>query len=149
MSQNDTCTQNGSANGAGNGTLNSAHTKTSQADNGLLYTHRARQKLVRDKTVREIRKNEGKPLYRILKCDEEFVEAALELLVEQAEHARDAETKAELLVRCADLYEVLLSVLEKSGCTESHLHKTQAERINELGGFKRALFLMSVVQKSP
>ncbi|KAM3109113.1 pyrophosphohydrolase domain-containing protein [Phormidesmis sp. 146-33] len=74
--------------------------------------------------------------------EEEFHQALRAKLVEEAQEAAAAATKADLVTELADLYEVIDTLMEVSGIDREAVLKEQKRRQLERGGFSRRIRLL-------
>jgi predicted house-cleaning noncanonical NTP pyrophosphatase (MazG superfamily) len=96
-------------------------------------------KLVRDRIPGLISAGGGKPNVRVL--DEQGFDAALmDKLLEEATELRDADV-SDRLEEAADVYEVLLSILDAQGLTAQDLVAAAHDKRQRRGGFSRRLWL--------
>ncbi|WP_380172587.1 nucleoside triphosphate pyrophosphohydrolase [Kineococcus sp. DHX-1] len=97
-------------------------------------------KLVRDRIPDVIRANGEEPVVRVLGGDE-FVDAVLEKVVEEAGELRAATTVEERLAEAADVYEVLVAVAGACGTTIDEVVRRAAAKRAERGGFGDRVWL--------
>lgn len=100
------------------------------------------KKLVRDKIPEIIAANGEKAVIRTL-GENEFAEALLQKLVEEAQEAKQA-AGDELKSEIADIYEVIDAMLATKGFSKEEITKIQNEKREKRGGFLQHLFLESV-----
>ena len=98
-------------------------------------------KLIRDR-IPEIIREEGKECEVEVMGEDEYRQALLEKLVEEAEEAAKA-GDGELVVEIADLLEVIDAVLDVWGIPEVEVMEIKRERCQMRGGFERRFRLIS------
>ncbi|MHC1744018.1 MAG: DEAD/DEAH box helicase family protein [Syntrophobacteraceae bacterium] len=109
------------------------------------------RKLVRDKIPEIIREQGGSALVRALSADE-FDDAIGRKVLEEAHELFNAwrtGSPQEILRECADVYEILLSILSRHGYSEDELIAERQKRLKERGGFGAMQFLECVGQDAP
>lgn len=106
-------------------------------------THTVYQKLVRDR-IPEIIQLDGKHPHTTCLDREACKLALLEKLVEEAEEAKEADNRVDLITELADLSEVFDAILEKFEITAEQVYERKANRQRERGGFNNCIFLVSV-----
>jgi len=99
-------------------------------------------KLIRDR-IPEIIEAEGKTCHIEVMPEEEYRQALLAKLVEEAQEAFQAGTDR-LVTELADLYEVIDAVLAAHGIDRETVLQVQAQRRSERGGFEQRLKLLWV-----
>jgi predicted house-cleaning noncanonical NTP pyrophosphatase (MazG superfamily) len=97
-------------------------------------------KLVRDRIPDIIRAEGREPDARVL-TDDEYVEALLAKVVEEAGELRDAATAEERLAEAADVYEVLLTVAELCGASIEDVVRLADVKRRQRGGFGGRVWL--------
>lgn len=100
------------------------------------------KKLVRDKIPEIIVSKGDSPITRIL-SEEEFSECLREKLREEVCEFLEDGTVEEL----ADIYEVILAVLEHMGISFETFEKMRRDKILEKGGFSQRIFLESIIEQ--
>ena len=94
-------------------------------------------KLVRDKIPEIIETNGDLPHFRIIKDDEEYLQALLQKDVEEGiELANDPN-----LEELADKLEVIYAITKLRGYTLEQLETARAEKAAKRGGFDKRIFL--------
>ena len=101
---------------------------------------RVYKKLVRDKIPEIITAKGDTPITRVL-SDEEFLEYLSKKLNEEVQEFLSEGTVEEL----ADIYEVLLALLEHMDITFESFEKLRIQKFLERGGFSKRIFLDSVL----
>jgi predicted house-cleaning noncanonical NTP pyrophosphatase (MazG superfamily) len=96
-------------------------------------------KLVRDRIPAIIRQAGRKPESRILERDD-YRRALINKLFEEAEELRNADSTQQL-EEAADVYEVLLALVEDAGFTVEELLSAAARKRLERGAFQRRIWL--------
>ncbi len=97
-------------------------------------------KLVRDK-IPEIIEADGKTCKIEVLSDEDFLKALDAKLDEElAEYHKDQNIE-----ELADLLEVIYACAEMRGCSKAELEKARLMKAEKRGGFKKKIFLNSVV----
>ena len=99
-------------------------------------------KLIRDR-IPEIIDRDGKQFTTKVMNKNEYHQALLDKLVEEADEARIA-TPEKLIIELADLLEVIDSLLEINGIDREYVMSIQNQRRFERGGFKKQLKLLWV-----
>ncbi len=100
-------------------------------------------KLVRDR-IPEVIADQGKSC-RIRTLDTFALQQALrDKLVEEVDEFLVAENVAESLYELADVLEVVESLARISGMPLTELHRLQAEKHQQVGGFDRGIYLIDV-----
>lgn len=100
---------------------------------------RVYNKLVRDKIPGIVKTNGFTPITRALD-DQEFLEALNKKLVEEMEEYLESYEMEEL----ADIYEVLLAILDIRNISIDEFEKIRYHKIQERGNFQNKVFLISV-----
>lgn len=104
-------------------------------------------KLVRDKIPQIMEARGQTPITKVL-SDEEFGQALRDKLIEEAEELRKAMDKTTLIEELADISEVIETILEVEGLSQSQVKKVQLEKRKKSGGFKQKLLLLPPPQSS-
>lgn len=101
-------------------------------------------KLVRDRIIEFIERDGVNYKSRILD-DNEFQKELLKKIVEEAQEVFEAgsngENKEELIMELADLQEVMDSVIQSFGLTNSEVTQVKQDRKEKRGGFEKKIFL--------
>lgn len=100
-------------------------------------------KLVRDKIPEVIKSNGSKPITRIMD-DNEYEKELLMKLLEETNEVLSAKTNEEILEECADVTEVIFSIVELKGYSIEDLLETRKQKFEKRGGFKEKIFLENV-----
>jgi predicted house-cleaning noncanonical NTP pyrophosphatase (MazG superfamily) len=101
-------------------------------------------KLIRDR-IPEIIDQDGKQFATEIMNENDYKQALLEKLVEEAGEARIA-APGKLITELADLLEVIDALLETSGIDRDQLRAIQSQRQFDRGGFEKRLKLLWVEQ---
>lgn len=105
----------------------------------------AMNKLVRDRTVeRQYCRGAIDVVKRTLDFDE-YQKALKEKLFEEIQEIVNAQTVPEFISECADVFEVIESLLTCVNSTLEDVHKVQKEKRENRGGFSDRCFIESVV----
>lgn len=97
-------------------------------------------KLVRDR-IPEIIATDGRHCATEIMKDEEFRQALLVKLIEEAQEVADADA-GDMVKEIADLYEVIDALLIAFNLDKDAVLATQKKRCEERGGFKKRIKLL-------
>ena len=98
------------------------------------------QKLVRDFIPDIIEKNGEIPITRILE-DDEYKKALFQKLKEEVEEVCSASTTDDVLEEVADVYEVLLAIVELHNHSMDDVFEIAQKKKIKRGGFQKRVFL--------
>lgn len=101
-------------------------------------------KLVRDNIPGIIKKEDRKPITRTLN-NQEYHEELLGKLYEECIEVNRAKNKQERLKECADILEIIETIIKKDGYSNEDLIKEQEIKRKCNGGFTKRIFLEKVV----
>lgn len=100
-------------------------------------------KLVRN-NVPKIMKQEGKKCVIKILEDDEYKQALLKKIVEEAAEMRESKGDSqELIKEVGDIEEVLESIISVFGLNAQEIERIKKERKNSRGGFDKKIFLES------
>lgn len=100
-------------------------------------------KLVRDKTLERMEKQQVQTKHRLLSPDEKK-RALFEKLIEEAHEVSKEEERAALIAELADVLEVVAGICASYNISESELAKIQLDTYQARGSFKKGIFLESI-----
>ena len=103
-------------------------------------------KLVRDKIPEIIKKDGAKPVIKKL-SEKRFKEELRKKIIEEAKEVFEAKGREELLKECADLQEVLITLMDAEKISFSELNTVRRKRKKDRGGFEKRVFLVQTVSK--
>lgn len=97
-------------------------------------------KLVRDR-IPEIIRKDGRECEVVKMSEEEYRQAALEKLIEEAQEAATAEPQ-QLVTELADLYEIIDAIMTAYRIERDLVLAKQKQRRTERGGFNKRIRLL-------
>jgi len=98
------------------------------------------EKLVRDKIVKEMKKQGKKPKFRVLNS-KEYLDALKDKLMEESLEVKQATSKKQLKEEIADVYEVLKSLMKANTISFKEVRKAAKMKKKMKGAFKRKISL--------
>lgn len=98
-------------------------------------------KLWRDKAVEMMEENHGSKINWRYLNDQEFNHHIRAKLLEEAEEVVATESRTELILELADIYEVIDSLIAVNGITKEEIIAEQTKKHNERGGFAGRKFV--------
>jgi predicted house-cleaning noncanonical NTP pyrophosphatase (MazG superfamily) len=98
------------------------------------------EKLVRDRTIERLNKNNVMANYSILDNDNDYLHRLIEKLDEEAREVKESASSEERLSELADVLEVIYAICKASGKTLADLEKERADKFAERGGFEKRIF---------
>lgn len=98
-------------------------------------------KLIRDR-IPEIARAHGDELRVRTLNSKEFILAALDKVVEEAQELRSAPDRESRITEAADVLEALSAVLAEAKIAQAEVAVERNRRLNERGGFAKRLLLM-------
>jgi predicted house-cleaning noncanonical NTP pyrophosphatase (MazG superfamily) len=103
------------------------------------------QKLVRDKILEKIENSGGKPRYRRLK-NQELIDKLISKLYEEVLELKETDRNQveELKNEIADVEEIVSYLIKTLKITRIELKQKQKEKVEEVGGFKKKIFVETV-----
>lgn len=102
-------------------------------------------KLVRDRIPEIIKKDGGIPVIRKL-SQKEFKAEVLKKVLEEAKELSEVKNREELLKECADLNEILETLIDAYKIDRKELNKVRSKRKKDRGGFEKKIFLIKTTK---
>ncbi len=103
------------------------------------------KKLVRDGVIDAIIRNGESPEYEVL-SGPKLGRGLMRKVLEEARELVKGKTHAEILAESADLVELIRAILKFHGLTLKQLEKVRKKKLKDKGGFKKGIFLKSVLE---
>lgn len=100
-------------------------------------------KLVRDKIVSGMKKDGGKPIFRVL-SNEEYIESLKNKVVEESNEFI-LQPDEDPLDTVVDVYEVLDNLIKALGVPKSKIKSMQKEKNRKRGSFRKRLYVDYIV----
>ena len=105
-------------------------------------------KLVRDKIPEIVKAKEGvDPSIRIIENDDEYLEALLQKLVEEAIETRGSKGEGNLDEELADVLEVIYAILALEHKTIENIIAIKKEKREKRGGFEKRILMLADPRK--
>ena len=100
-------------------------------------------KLVRDRIPEIIRAKEGIDVeYRVLENDQEYLNALLDKMMEEAAELRKSPEEGNLEEELADIFEVIYAILSLQKKTIEDIVAIQKEKREKRGGFEKRILML-------
>jgi predicted house-cleaning noncanonical NTP pyrophosphatase (MazG superfamily) len=103
-------------------------------------------KLIRDK-IPDVIKQAGLECETTILDEDQYYQALISKLLEEVHKLETAESNGQMLQELADVYEIILSLLNAKGYTISELEDLRHNKYLESGGFEKGLCLKSVSRR--
>lgn len=103
-------------------------------------------KLVRDRIPEIVRKDGEIPFVRKL-SQKKFKVEVLKKVIEEAKELSEVKNREELLKECADLQEILETLIDAHKIDRKELNKLKNKRKKDRGGFAKKIFLIKTLKR--